>query len=167
MAAMTVVFSPLSGRLVGSAGTRVPLTLAGIGLIAGILPLTRLSATTPFWVLILSYVLFGFGFAMVNSPITNTAVSGMPREQAGVAAAIASTSRQVGSALGVAVLGAAVASAGGADFAARSRLGWWIIVGLGVVVLVLALVTTGKWARGTTERVAARAEPPVAARMAR
>ncbi|WP_433359564.1 MFS transporter [Actinoplanes sp. CA-142083] len=167
MAAMTVVFSPLSGRLVASAGTRLPLTLAGAGFIAGILPLTELSATTPFWVLTVSYVLFGFGFAMVNSPITNTAVSGMPREQAGVAAAIASTSRQVGGALGVAVLGAAVASAGGADFAARSRIGWWIIVGLGVVVLVLGLVTTGKWARGTTERVAPHMEPPVAARMAR
>lgn len=165
MAAMTVLVSPLSGRLVGSVGTRVPLTLAGIGFIAGMVPMTRLSATTPFWVLTLSYVLFGFGFAMVNSPITNTAVSGMPREQAGVAAAIASTSRQVGSAMGVAVLGAAVSTATGADFAARSHAGWWIIVGLGVVVLVLGVVTTGKWARATTERVAAHIEPPVAATM--
>ncbi|MFI5892274.1 MFS transporter [Actinoplanes sp. NPDC051513] len=167
MAAMTVVFSPLSGRLVGSVGTRLPLTLAGAGFIAGILPLTRLSATTPFWLLTVSYVLFGFGFAMVNSPITNTAVSGMPREQAGVAAAIASTSRQVGGALGVAVLGAAVSTATSADFAARSRIGWWIIVGLGAVVLILGLVTTGKWARGTTERVAAHIESPAAATMAR
>jgi EmrB/QacA subfamily drug resistance transporter len=166
MAAMTVLVSPLSGRLVGSVGTRVPLTLAGIGFIAGMLPMTRLSATTPFWVLTLSYVMFGFGFAMVNSPITNTAVSGMPREQAGVAAAIASTSRQVGSAMGVAVLGAAVSTATGADFAARSHAGWWIIVGLGVVVLVLGVVTTGKWARATTERVAGHIDPPVAATMA-
>jgi EmrB/QacA subfamily drug resistance transporter len=166
MAAMTVLVSPLSGRLVGSVGTRVPLTLAGIGFIAGMLPMTRLSATTPFCVLTLSYVMFGFGFAMVNSPITNTAVSGMPREQAGVAAAIASTSRQVGSAMGVAVLGAAVSTATGADFAARSHAGWWIIVGLGVVVLVLGVVTTGKWARATTERVAGHIDPPVAATMA-
>ena len=42
------------------------------------------------------YVLFGLGFGMVNAPITNTAVSGMPRSQAGVAAAVASTSRQTG-----------------------------------------------------------------------
>ena len=41
------------------------------------------------------------GFGMMNAPITNTAVSGMPTSQAGVAAAVASTSRQVGSALGV------------------------------------------------------------------
>ena len=166
MAAMTVIFSPLSGRLVGSRGTRLPLTLAGIGFTASMLPLTRLSADTPFWLLSVCYVLFGFGFAMVNSPITNTAVSGMPREQAGVAAAIASTSRQVGGALGVAVLGAVVSSATGGDFATRSRAGWWIVAGLGAVVLILGLVTTGRWARSTTERVAPRPAPAVAAKLA-
>ena len=164
MAAMTVLISPLSGRLVGARGTRLPLVLAGAGFIAGILPLTRLTATTPVGVLMLSYVVFGFGFAMVNSPITNTAVSGMPREQAGVAAAIASTSRQVGGALGVAVLGAVVA-ASDRDFAEASRAGWWIIVGLGVVVLVLGLVTTGRWARRTTERVSVVAGAPAPATM--
>jgi hypothetical protein len=91
----------------------------------------------------------------------------MPREQAGVAAAIASTSRQVGGALGIAVLGAAVSSASGANFAEASRAGWWIIMGLGVAVLTLGLVTTGKWARSTTARVAMHLEPPVAATMAR
>jgi MFS family permease len=113
------------------------------------------------------YVLFGLGFAMVNSPITNTAVSGMPREQAGVAAAIASTSRQVGGALGVAVIGAAVAAGYGAGFAEASHAGWWIISGLGAAVLVLGLVTTGRWARSTTERAAVPAEAAEPARMAR
>ena len=47
---------------------------------------------------------------MVNAPITNTAVSGMPRAQAGVAAAVASTSRQIGQTLGVAVIGAVLAA---------------------------------------------------------
>ena len=56
------------------------------------------------------YVLFGIGFGMVNAPITNTAVSGMPRAQAGVAAAVASTSRQIGQTLGVAVIGAVLAA---------------------------------------------------------
>jgi EmrB/QacA subfamily drug resistance transporter len=166
MAAMTVIFSPLSGRLVGSRGARLPLVLAGAGLVASMLPLARLTAHTPFWLLSVCYVLFGFGFAMVNSPITNTAVSGMPREQAGVAAAIASTSRQVGGALGVAVLGAVVSSATGGDFAARSHAGWWIIAALGAVVLTLGLVTTGRWARATTERVAPRPAPPMTAKLA-
>ena len=48
----------------------------------------------------------GSASGSINPPITNTAVSGMPPSQAGVAAAVASTSRQVGVTLGVAVLGA-------------------------------------------------------------
>jgi EmrB/QacA subfamily drug resistance transporter len=154
MAGMSVLFSPLSGRLVAARGTRLPLTLAGIGFIAGILPLTRLTADTPVAVLMTCYVLFGFGFAMVNSPITNTAVSGMPREQAGVAAAIASTSRQVGGALGVAVIGATITGS------AAGHAGWWIIAGLGVAVLVLGLITTGRRARATADRAEAAATVP-------
>jgi sugar phosphate permease len=116
-------------------------------------------------ILIGSYLLFGFGFAMVNAPITNTAVSGMPRAQAGVAAAIASTSRQVGGSLGVAVVGAAVASGLGgesaAGFATASHVGWWIVFGCGCSVLALGLLTTGRWARGTAERSAASLPEPV------
>ncbi|MEU8612459.1 DHA2 family efflux MFS transporter permease subunit, partial [Actinoplanes sp. NPDC048791] len=106
MAALTAVIAPLSGRMVGARGPRLPLILAGSAIALAMLPLTRLTADTPVWLLFTAYAMFGFGFGMVNAPITNTAVSGMPRAQAGVAAAIASTSRQVGAALGVAVVGA-------------------------------------------------------------
>lgn len=57
-------------------------------------------------------MLFGLGFGAVNPPITNTAVSGMPAAQAGVAAAIASTSRQTGRSLGVALVGALAVGTG-------------------------------------------------------
>ena len=77
---------------------------------------------------------------MVNPPITNTAVSGMPGSQAGVAAAIASTSRSVGLTLGVAVIGAiaggTLSGAIGPSFAAATHAGWWVIAGLGVISLV-------------------------------
>src|SRR5665213_2810742 len=87
-------------------GARPSLVVGGLALIASALMLTRLSPTTPFGYLFVSYAVFGLGFGLVNPPITNTAVSGMPPSQAGVAAAVASTSRQVGQTLGVAVLGA-------------------------------------------------------------
>jgi len=78
----------------------------------------------------------------VNAPITNTAVSGMPRAQAGVAAAVASTSRQLGQTLGVAVIGAVLASGVGSSsykdaFVSAARPGWWILVVCGLAVLVL------------------------------
>ena len=84
--------------------------VAGICMSGGALMLTRLTAQQSTGWLLASYVIFGIGFGVVNAPITNTAVSGMPRSQAGVAAAIASTSRQVGQSLGVAVVGSAVTS---------------------------------------------------------
>ncbi len=88
---------------------------------------------------------------MVNPPITNTAVSGMPGSQAGVAAAIASTSRQVGMTLGVAVIGAiaggTISGAIGPSFAAATHAGWWVIAGLGGVCLIVGLLTTTEWAR--------------------
>ena len=154
-AAMMALISPFAGRLVASRGPRLPLVLAGAGFALGALQLTGITPDTPVWRLMLGYLAFGAGFAMVNAPITNTAVSGMPVSRAGVAAAIASTSRQVGGTLGVAVIGAAIA--GGDE---NGHAGWWIIVGLGLVVLALGLVTTGRWARSTTARVVA--EPATA-----
>ncbi|MEY9838458.1 EmrB/QacA subfamily drug resistance transporter [Streptacidiphilus sp. EB103A] len=169
MAAMTVVFAPLSGRIVGARGPRVPLIVAGVTMSASGLMLTGLSLTTPVAQLMAAYLLFGLGFGMVNAPITNTAVSGMPRSQAGVAAAVASTSRQVGQSLGVAVIVSVVTSsvhgsAGAAAFTEASHVGWWITVGCGLAVLVLGVLTTGAWARGTAARNAARLSGPAAVR---
>ncbi|GII76786.1 MFS transporter [Sphaerisporangium rufum] len=160
IAAMAVIFAPLSGRLVGDRGPRPSLVLAGLGITAGGLMLTRLAADTPLAWLLVAYAVFGFGFAMVNAPITNTAVSGMPITQAGVAAAVASTSRQVGQSLGVAVAGSVLAAglAGSMrdGFLRAGQAGWWITAGYGVVVLVAGLVTTGRWAEGTAARTARR-----------
>src|SRR4051794_6193443 len=100
MALMTVVASPLSGRMVGRRGSRAPLAIAGVALVTACAMLTGLSDTTSLGWLVAAYALFGIGLGFVNAPITNTAVSGMPRAQAGVAAAIATTSRQVGQTLG-------------------------------------------------------------------
>jgi Na+/melibiose symporter-like transporter len=163
MAAMTAVCSPLSGRLVASRGTRPSLLVAGLGMTAAGLMLTRLSAGTSTLLLIVSYLLFGVGFGMVNAPITNSTVSGMPRAQAGVAAGVASTSRQIGSSLGVAIIGSAAISAlhgpFKTDFALASHAGWWILTGCGLLVLVLGLIVSGRWARGTAQRTARRIGP--------
>ncbi len=166
MAVMTVVFAPLSGRIVGARGTRLPLIVAGLAITAAGVMLTRLTTGTSLGWLIAAYMIFGLGFGMVNAPITNTAVSGMPRSQAGVAAGIASTSRQVGGSLGVAVVGSAVLSALAgpfrAGFADASHVGWWIVAGCGLSVLLVGLLTSGRWARGTAQRTADRLMPAAA-----
>ena len=115
LALMTVVASPLSGRIVGRRGPRLPLVIAGICLVTASAMLTDIGPATPVTQLLAAYVVFGLGFGFVNAPITNAAVSGMPRAQAGVASAIATTSRQFGQTLGVAVVGAIVTSHVGAS----------------------------------------------------
>jgi EmrB/QacA subfamily drug resistance transporter len=160
IAAMTLVFAPLSGRLVGSRGPRLSLIAAGIALAVSGTLLTGLTATTPVSRLLLAYVVFGFGLAMVNAPITNTAMSGMPRTQAGVAAATASTSRQIGQSLGVAITGSVVISSVRgpfrSGFATASHPGWWLITAYGLAVLGLGIITTGRWAKATAARTAER-----------
>ena len=163
MAAMIVLFAPVSGRVVARLGPRIPLAIAGVATMASGIMLTRLATgTSPGW-LIACYVAFGIGSGMLNPAITNTALAGMPRSQAGVAAAITSTSRQVGTALGVAVMGSAVLSALSgqlrAGLASASHVGWWIVTGCGVAILVLGLITTGRWANATAERTASRLVP--------
>lgn len=161
-AALTAILAPISGRIVASRGARLPLIVAGIGLIVSGLLLTQLEADWSIAMLLLPYIAFGIGFGTLNAPITNTAVSGMPRAQAGVAAAVASTSRQLGAALGVAIIGSVVTSQVTGPFAtgftAASHLGWWIMTGCGVLVLAMGILTTSRWARRTADTAAATFE---------
>lgn len=83
MALPMLLCAPLSGRLVGSRGPRLSLIVAGTAITASALLFAAFEAETSNVTLFLGYMLFGIGFGFVNAPITNTAVSGMPRAQAG------------------------------------------------------------------------------------
>ena len=155
MAVVTAVLAPLSGRLVGSRGPRPSLIIAGIALTTAGFLLTRFRPDTELWQIFLTYVIFGIGFGMVNAPITNTAVSGMPRARAGVAAATASTSRQVGVTLGVAIAGTLVVTTA-AHGPIPTDAGWVMIIVAGALVLALGVITTSRWARATAARTANR-----------
>jgi EmrB/QacA subfamily drug resistance transporter len=147
--------SPLSGRTVANHGTRPSLLIAGIGFLTGTLMLTQLNSTTPLPWLMTAYALFGLGLGMVNPAITNNAVAGMPLSQAGVAAAIASTGRQVGAALGVAISGSVVAASrkSGIDFTQATHPIWWIMTSCGAIVLFLAWASNTNYARHSTEQI--------------
>jgi EmrB/QacA subfamily drug resistance transporter len=163
MALMTIVMSPVSGRIVGRRGPRIPLVASGAATLLGCAMLTGISPDTPMAQLIGAYLVFGLGFGLVNAPITNAAVSGMPRAQAGVAAAIATTSRQVGQALGVAAVGAIatvhVTGAGPDTATAASHPAWWLLTACGGAVLVLGLLATGGRAQASARRTASLLNP--------
>jgi hypothetical protein len=104
------------------------------------------------------YLLFGVAVGTINPPITNTAVSGMPASMAGVAASLASAGRQTGTTLGVAISGTIVGSAlarGGTAFTSAAHDVWWLVLGLGIGIAGLGLLSTGRWALGTAGRAAA------------
>jgi MFS family permease len=147
MAGTSALCAPLSGRLVGHGRARWALMLAGAAIAAGAGSFVALRPATPLPELIVAYVILGAGFGLVNPPISNAAVSGMPKAQAGVAAAVASTSRQVGSVLGVAVTGSLIAGAGAGNFVTASQAGWLVIAVCGLWVAGMGLLTTSHWAR--------------------
>lgn len=105
--------------------------------------------------------------SMINAPITTTAVSGMPLSQAGVAAAFASTSRQVGVSIGVALEGTVTgvgASRGlGTSFAIATHPLWWIVVGCGLSIVGIGLISTSRWARDSALTVRHLLEEPAPA----
>lgn len=153
-----LICSPISGRVVGWYGPRPSLLLAGIMICAGAITLLFVTADTALVFVLAGYLAFGVGQGVVNAPITNTAVSGMPRSHAGVAAAVATTSRQIGISLGVAIVGSILSShvsgAIAADLIAASRPALWVIVGFGLAVLVVGAATTTARAQRTRERIA-------------
>jgi EmrB/QacA subfamily drug resistance transporter len=152
MAVMAVLASPLSGRIVGRHGPRLPLAISGVAFVTACAMLTGIDPATPYAWMFAAYVIFGIGFGFVNAPITNAAVSGMPRAQAGVASAIATTSRQFGQTLGVAVVGAIITSHAGPP-------AWWTLTACGVLVLVLGLAATTSRANESGRRTAAALNP--------
>jgi EmrB/QacA subfamily drug resistance transporter len=155
---LVILLSPRAGRLAAARGPRLPLVTSGIALALGGLASAWIGPATPLAAVIASFALFGVFLGMVNPPITNTAVSGMPRSMAGVATSLASSGRQTGTTLGVAIAGAIVGSSlaqGGSAFTANTSALWWLVLGLGLAILALGLVSTGSRAMGTASRAAA------------
>jgi hypothetical protein len=75
-----------------------------------------------------------------------------------VAASFASVGRQTDTSLGVAISGAIVEPAlarGAAAFTGAEHAVWWLVLGLGAGILVLGLLSTGRWALGTAALAAA------------
>jgi EmrB/QacA subfamily drug resistance transporter len=158
------VAAQVSGRLVGSHGPRIPLVLGGGLLAAGAFLLVPITTGTANTYLLITYAVFGLGAGLVAPPVTTTAVSGLPRDQAGVAGALVASARQFGIAVGVAITGSIVTSTG-AGFITAAQAAWTVLGGCGVLASLLGIVTTGRWAQVVAarngERLATQPRAPV------
>ena len=150
------VLSPLTGRVVGSLGPRLPLVVAGTALTLGAAASMTIGIATPLPVILAIFLLFGVFLGTINPPIANSAVSGMPASMTGLAASLASVGRQTGMSLGVAIAGSIVGAKATTDpqaFVHAAHLVWWPIIAMGLVVLALALVSTSRRALLTVQAV--------------
>lgn len=105
-----VIFAQVGVRMAARIGTR-PVVTAGFVLVAAsMLVLGAAGVDTGYMPVLVSILLLGAGIGIAMSPATESIMSTLPREKAGVGSAVNDTTRQIGGALGVAVLGSVYAS---------------------------------------------------------
>jgi DHA2 family integral membrane protein (MFS transporter) len=111
LAAAQMIFAPRARLVVDRFGYRVT-TTAGMVVIAAMLAaFATLEADTPIWILEVVFFLMGAGMAHIMTPVSVVIMQALPREKAGSASALSNTFRQVGGALGIAVLGSVLSTA--------------------------------------------------------
>ncbi|HBY47253.1 MAG TPA: MFS transporter, partial [Chloroflexi bacterium] len=97
-------------RLAAKIGTKIVVG-AGLGIVAlGLLNLSTVSDLSGYQTVLISILILGFGMGSAMSPATDSIMGAVPEENAGVGSAVNDTTRQVGGALGVAILGSLLAS---------------------------------------------------------
>ena len=148
---------PFLGRWVAKVGPRKPMTLALSLAALGLFLASFMGADTPrFWLAVIMMPI-GLGASLGISPALVSMLQAIPRGESGVAAGIFNTGRQVGSLLGVAVLGAFLGSE------AHFLQGFHTAVLLSSALVLLCVFTTLLWAQKAPEREALVLEEELAA----
>jgi AcrR family transcriptional regulator len=110
VAGALMVAAPLSAQLVARAGTKVVVT-TGLVLVAGALVLfSSVSDSGSYGLIALVLVIIGVGMGLAMAPATESIMGSLPPEKAGVGSAMNDTTREIGGALGVAILGSITAA---------------------------------------------------------
>ena len=111
--AVLIVAAPLSARLVEAVGTKLVVFAGLVGLAGGLMLLSTVEVTSGYGVVAWSLFVFGSGIGLVMPPATDSIMDSLPLAKAGVGSAMNDTTRMIGGALGVAVLGSVLAASYG------------------------------------------------------
>ncbi|MEG8275851.1 MFS transporter [Streptomyces sp. AHA2] len=111
LAAAQLFFAPRARLVVDRLGNRATTTAGMLVLAATLAAFAALDAHTPIWLLEVIFFLMGAGMAHIMTPVSVVVMQALPRAKAGSASALSNTFRQVGGALGVAVLGSVLSTA--------------------------------------------------------
>ncbi|MFI8822847.1 MFS transporter [Streptomyces sp. NPDC053431] len=110
LAIAQMVFAPRARLVVERFGAKAVCTTGMLAVAVGLAAFALFDADTPLWVLEVVFFLQGAGMAHIMPPVTVSIMQSLPREKAGSGSAINNTFRQVGGALGVAVLGSVLST---------------------------------------------------------
>ncbi len=105
-----LIGSIISPRIVERMGTKIPVTI-GLVIVAGaFILLSSASVNSGYGLIAWTLAILGLGFGMTMAPATNSIMGALPLGRAGVGSAMNDTTRQVGGAFGVAILGSILSS---------------------------------------------------------
>jgi EmrB/QacA subfamily drug resistance transporter len=111
MALVVIPLSRFAPTIAAQVGVRVTGPV-GLGLMAtGFIVLSTLGTASSYWHFLAGLLPFGAGMALAGSPATTAIVASLPSEKQGIASAINDVSRELGGALGIAVLGSVLNTA--------------------------------------------------------
>jgi EmrB/QacA subfamily drug resistance transporter len=110
MTVLIILVAPLAGKYSDRVGSRWLMGFGMILLAVSLFIFSRLDETATFWGILPGLIVGGFGMAIVMTPTTAAAMGSVPVDKAGVGSAVLNSGRQVGGALGIAVMGAIVAA---------------------------------------------------------
>jgi EmrB/QacA subfamily drug resistance transporter len=179
MTVLIVLIAPAAGRLSDRIGSRwlmgSGMTLLGCSLLL----FSRLDQTSTFWTVLPGLLVGGLGMGLTMTPATAAGMGSVPVDKAGVGSAVLNSTRQVGGTLGIAVMGAIVASyvtvvptdaRYPAEFVTGFQRGLEVSAGIAFAAAILAVLTVRKDkqadAGDLAAAVAAAAESPQEARAA-
>ena len=164
LALAVAVAAMLSPRVVPVLGGNRTVALGMAIMTAGLLLFARLGAGATFADLLPGFVIFGVGAGLMNVPVTNAVIDGVPTSQAGIASALLNASREVAGLLGVTVVGAVVRTSESASLRSGTQpgqafidgyhSGLWLTIGLLAAGIVLSYVTLRQRKQSLTERLA-------------
>jgi EmrB/QacA subfamily drug resistance transporter len=105
-AAMTVVFSPVSGAISDRLGTRWPATLGMAVMVVAMYLLSRLGPTSSLLQIETAIGSAGMGIGIFVAPNSSTMMGSAPKYRQGIAAGVVATARNIGMVLGIGISGA-------------------------------------------------------------
>ena len=154
LAFVSFLVAPRAGEMVGRIGTKRPIMLCGISMLAVSFLQLFVTKTTPMIILFIIYIFLGIGFGMLNSPITITAIEGMPLSQSGTAAAIAVTCKQIGNSLGVALPSLLITKPITSSLTRTPFTNVWLLFGCcAIAIIFLSYLSNSPLAKKSLRRV--------------